>query len=104
MAHRAREMMTKSQLCQRIELCGHLQALNKDGCCEAIRLLCDILCSNNLNRLLTATISNPSILSYNDLRKFDKKFHQLLSSNSQYIQQEQQSSTSTIDRLLEQWS
>ena len=91
--------MTKSQLCQRIELCGSIQALNKDGCCEAIRLLCDILGNNSWKQLLSVIISNKNILSHDDLQKFEKEVYQLLSSNSLYVIQ--QESTTTIDETLQ---
>ena len=92
------EMMVKSQLCQRIDLCGSIDQLNKDGCWEVIRLLSDILGKNSLNRLVTIIVSNThGILSYDDLQKFEKEFDQLLSSNSQYIKEQQ--STTTVDTL-----
>ena len=92
-------IMVKSELCQRIELCGSIQTLNKDGCCAVIRLLFDILDYNSLNRLLTTIISNTNgVVSYNDLQTFEKEFYNLLSSsNSQYVVQKQQShSTTTV--------
>ena len=80
--------MSKSSLCQRIELCGSIHRLNEDGCLQAIRLLSNILGYKTLNHfLISIVVKRDGILdSNNHLQDFDTQFNQLLSSNQNYNQ------------------